>query len=609
MADPAMALAREATARESFFAGLPTEEFEPWEVKLREALLDCFAVHPGHPFPLIQWIDRRMGGEIRTDKDPQGFGQISPVAGLPPVAAAVSAAMSPMVGPAMAAGREPGEAAQAWLSSLPLERFETQEEALREGIFDFLAAWQPQELATLQDLCKDATIRRLCQALLPPEVSLEQWIGKRIGGEVEIRKDSSGKDIIVLTPTARPVVAAKFNALLAAGSRNAGSHLPLHAAMPRDHRRPAAPMQTRVPEGRKPVQTLAPVGNPQVWLASLPKSELTGPEAALRLALLNWLNGWPTNPRRAPDREMAWISDAAMDEEIHRCRLALLPSNVALSEWIDSRVGGEIELRKAPQGQVEVMIRGAIPGAPPQRGQKGRPPPARVEEPRRHDPSGTRGKDVGGISDFLDSLPADELTPQELALREAVLSFLQGKDSPQLKDVAKDPAVASCRAALLPPQVPLRSWLDRRIGGEVEVQRNSEDHFVLRLRRAGSTGQREDRGRSAEEKKPVADKAEKEAFFASLPTHAFTKGEEQLRDVLLSYIERSGPGLSPTISSIFNDDQVKKVRVAAVPKAISLKEWIERRMGGEVEVVMDPSGHGQHRLRLRTEPARKKPRH
>ena len=57
------------------------------------------------------------------------------------------------------------------------------------------------------------------------------------------------------------------------------------------------------------------------------------------------------------------------------------------------------------------------------------------------------------------------------------------------KSFQKDPALSAPRIALLPAVVPLQMWINRRIGGEVEIAKDVqvEGKQVVRLRGAADT--------------------------------------------------------------------------------------------------------------------------
>merc|ERR1712048_177998 len=89
----------------------------------------------------------------------------------------------------------------------------------------------------------------------------------------------------------------------------------------------------------------------------------------------------------------------------------------------------------------------------------------------------TNGGAGGGgdpSEEFFASLPQDEFSKEEEALRDALLAFLRKwpqSKPPTVLQVKRDPMVAKSIRPLLPPgcPVPLQDWVDKRIGGEVQV--------------------------------------------------------------------------------------------------------------------------------------------
>eukprot|EP00913_Durusdinium_trenchii_P030056 g28165.t1 len=155
----------------------------------------------------------------------------------------------------------------------------------------------------------------------------------------------------VCSPEARKIVSDKYNALLQ--QRNANPPPARPAAAPARYPPPPPPQYP----GKG-----AAKGKPQSkesWLDSLPQNELTGEEVDLRQALLDWLK--QSSQRRSAGKGK-WaaplMGEVMNDPRIAQCRAALLPPNVSLKDWIEARVGGEIELKNNVRGQVEVMLAG-----------------------------------------------------------------------------------------------------------------------------------------------------------------------------------------------------------------------------------------------------------
>lgn len=203
---------------------------------------------------------------------------------------------------------------------------------------------------------------------------------------------------------------------------------------------------------------------------------------------------------------------------------------------------------------------------------------------------GKRGRDSeeGEVSKvkFFDKLPADELLDTELQLREIILDHLErfcrknpGLDGPLLSDIGQDKAMQKLRSKFLPHQVPLREWIDRRIGGEVatKIASNGQVQIVPRNARGSKEA-------SEEDNKDSEAVARREAFFESLPPDGFTPEEENLRDVLLNFLEAwTGPD-PPNLGQAGSDPQVQKAKSAFIKKGshVSLRTWVDRRIGGEV---------------------------
>eukprot|EP00406_Dinophysis_acuminata_P037006 CAMPEP_0179360302 /NCGR_PEP_ID=MMETSP0797-20121207/79905_1 /TAXON_ID=47934 /ORGANISM="Dinophysis acuminata, Strain DAEP01" /LENGTH=550 /DNA_ID=CAMNT_0021075649 /DNA_START=63 /DNA_END=1712 /DNA_ORIENTATION=+ len=528
-----------AADRESFFGSLPAHEFMPLEAALRQALLDFLHARPG-PFPLGEWIGRRMGGEIKNGRDENGHAEIS-LQGAEDMAPEGNASV------------------EAFFEGLPVGSFSPAEEALRESIFDFLASWRSQELASLTNACANPAVQGCRRALLPKEVTLAAWIERRIGGEIELMKDTKGHHIIHLTAVARPIVTAKYNAAMKAAQKSA--ELP-----------PAPPQYDPAAATAGAGGAVASSGgkgggckssNSKAFFAGLPRGELSPEEAQLREAFLAWLRRVPTP---------SYLGDAGQDPEVQRARGALLPPNVPLREWIDRRIGGEVEVQKDASGKLEVSLRGATK----ERGAGGKAPAA-----------------AGGYEAFFSTLPGDQLTPEEVALREAVLGYLEAHAADpeplMLAEACKEPDIAQRRSALLPAHVPLRMWLERRIGGEIEVIRDEgKGGYVIRS-------------------KVSAGKEGKEKFFEDLPEDRFSDNEEKMREALLAFLGRwkaengGGGGAPPTLSHAGGDPEIRRCRAVFLPKGtpVSLKDWIERRVGGEFEML--PDANGQYLIGIRGE--------
>ncbi|CAK0870671.1 unnamed protein product, partial [Prorocentrum cordatum] len=466
--------------KEDFFAELRDGDFTPQEMAARDALLDLLSWKPG-VFPLMEWIDRRLGSDLVTSIGDSGLGEIS-------LQEDLDAVDGEPVDPAV------------FYAGLPDGSFSLEEEALRDAIFEFLASWRSQTLAHLGDLEKDKGVLACKKALLPRGVPLGDWIEKRIGGEVELQQEASSRPpVIVLTPVAKPIVAAKYN------------------------------------------------------------RELLAEERALRGEILRWLEQWPK--RRGNAGKVMKLSDCGQDVDVHRVRQALLPSSVQLREWIERRIGGEVELSKDEQGWFLICLRGPPPGG---------------------------AANAAAAEAFFSGLPRGELNEQEQILRQSVLFYLElhsgDEPGPLLSEAGQDPAVMVAREGFLPEEVTLRTWLERRLASDVQMVQDQKSGVWL-IQPAGWVPP------------PAPLKADgppptKEEFFSSLPADSFLDAEEDLREGILTFLESWKESMSPTLASVGKDITVRNSRAKVMPKGtpVTLKEWLERRMGGEIELASDFSG-------------------
>eukprot|EP00928_Gymnodinium_smaydae_P062000 TRINITY_DN45953_c0_g1_i1.p1 TRINITY_DN45953_c0_g1~~TRINITY_DN45953_c0_g1_i1.p1 ORF type:complete len:1125 (-),score=130.88 TRINITY_DN45953_c0_g1_i1:115-3108(-) len=100
------------------------------------------------------------------------------------------------------------------------------------------------------------------------------------------------------------------------------------------------------------------------------------------------------------------------------------------------------------------------------------------------------GAPPGGMpasSEFLAGLPAN-LRPEEAELAQAILSFLRtwaetkeaGKH-PNLVHLGADARIRECKGIALPPEVALRSWIEQRLVGHVQIVKDAEGKTTVQL--------------------------------------------------------------------------------------------------------------------------------
>lgn len=90
---------------------------------------------------------------------------------------------------------------------------------------------------------------------------------------------------------------------------------------------------------------------------------------------------------------------------------------------------------------------------------------------------------------FFDSLPDDGFQPEEEALREAILKIVDGwthKEASPYDEVVQCPSVKKVKDIFLPKSggVSLKSWIENRIGAEVELKKDETDGRIC-IGRAG----------------------------------------------------------------------------------------------------------------------------
>jgi hypothetical protein len=265
-----------------------------------------------------------------------------------------------------------------------------------------------------------------------------------------------------------------------------------------------------------------------------------------------------------------------------------LPRGVRLEDWVQRRIGSEVRVDEEGKGGQPVF----------------RLPPI-----SKDDRDELR-------QNFFNDLPPDEFTPEEMRLREQILDFLDSKPNEvvTLSNLGSDKQFAATKRAFLPEGVPLKEWIERRASSEFALETSPRGQFVIRyIGDAGGEGELpiEDsaqdappEGMSPEEQE--ARQAEKDAkkneedleriekrekWYNELPEDSLTDQEAALRDALMDFIERwsKANNTPPSLSNAGSDNAVRDGRAALLPKFISLRDWIENRIGGEIELVHNGS--------------------
>jgi len=374
------------------------------------------------------------------------------------------------------------------------------------------------------------------------------------------------------------------------------------------------------PRGAAPARPPPPPAavSKEAFFDSLPADGFPAPEEALREAVLEFLATWQS-------ADLANIKQMNQYPEVQRRISEFLPRNIQLKDWIEHRIGGELEFRPNPRGGPDVVHltdsakqavmfkyhqisqhkggKGGPPPGPPMDkgkggGKKGGYPMPPPMPPADATSSGNKREADRGVDKetFLASLPEDELLPAELALRDAMLGFLErwpeerpasAPETPNLGHLGSDAEVKRCRGELFRnSKVKLADWIEHRVGGEVELRPAPNGPEVC-LRGSAPPPAAQARGgkgggggggqRNNEEAK--------EQFFADLPGEDFLEAEEELRNALLAFIDTHGGEGPPAIADAGGEEMVAIARKALLPKGcpVTMKEWIDRRIGGEIE--------------------------
>ena len=182
---------------EDFFRSLPSDRFTRCEGALREALVDVLREQHPHPFPLTEWIKRRIGEEIKLLTSTGGSHDIQLRDKRPPRNRSRSSPRkrSTFFGrPWTESKTFSSSAVDAFFGSLPEDCFSAREEALRDAVLDFI--WKSGEHATLGEMKRDAKIQQCVDAFLPKLCDLKDWIDNRVGTDVDLVRNDTTKEFM-----------------------------------------------------------------------------------------------------------------------------------------------------------------------------------------------------------------------------------------------------------------------------------------------------------------------------------------------------------------------------------------------------------------------------
>lgn len=546
-----------------FFDRLPkklTQAEETLRGHLRDAARTAANfLPPGNVVSLQEWVECRMPGEVELGTDDAGLVVLRPARN--------------------AREKEPDPALQSFLSRLPADQFLQEEEDLREAIVSACEK-APETLAQVKRL---PSVLKCTKVLLPAAIKLEDWIERRIGAEVAVETDAAGQRVCRLM----------------------GSE----------------PLPRQESRNREKDRS-------EEFFRMLPKASFLPEEEKLRMAIFDFLAGWSA-------QELATLQHCAQNPAVAEAKRGMFASHaVNFKDWIERRIGGELILRPDPAGRGELEIhltpaarpvvaeRVALlqarkppgiwpaPARPPPHSLHSAPPiPApmphmvasggsernersnRQERRRDKERKEPQHRDEASKQSFFDKLPAEELLEKELELRQILLDSLDiyfqkhpAGEGPALSMIAgQTKAYQEIKSSFL-KGVSLREWVDRRIGGEVATKMGSNGQVIIFPRdREGQVN-----ADVADEVMEAADLLDGKAqdFFDNLPPDGFLSQEEVLREAILNFLESwDDVSAPPTLKVLQRNSEIRdltKACLSGAPSNVSLKMWIDRRIGGEI---------------------------
>lgn len=211
-------------------------------------------------------------------------------------------------------------------------------------------------------------------------------------------------------------------------------------------------------------------------------------------------------------------------------------------------------------------------------------------------------------NEFFAQLPPDVLTEKEKVLTDALRAFLDSWTSeapPTLSDACSVPLVEgdarsgsrgsssdvrAAKQALLPPGITLGRWIRERLGNELETEMTEWN--VEYFQRVGLLDMTKVKRPEKKETQASVD------FFASLPEGSFTPDEEKLRQAILEFLDNWHHPHPPSVSDACKRDPnsqaasspIAAAKRRALPNGVKLHQWMERRIGGEIEVARSSVG-------------------
>lgn len=413
------------------------------------------------------------------------------------------------------------------------------------------------------------------QDLLPRGVSLQEWAQERIPNESAAAINGSG--LVYVAPhrpraprfpggpaVNQPLVAQKGSSMAGKGQLggNVGKGQSLH--VPGVPQAPGSgPVDAQKGQGKgQPVENGAPSEATVAFLSSLPQDGFTPDEEVLRTAILDFLS----DEKRCIKQTVldSIRSQQHINELVKRC----LPKKVKLKDWIEHRIGGEVDIEdESATGKVFIQIK--------------MNPHERKQAWFRSLPEGpgALSHDEQKIKNVMVKLISN-WSPFDAKGKER-------SPDPPLNIITQDAEIRELATKIL-KKFPFREWIEKRMSHvfELDGPQNSGQYLVRLV--PGALDKKDDSSGTREERR--------EAFLDGLPDDGFTEQEDSLRNAVLDFLTSWTEPYPPTFQTLGSNQEIHQAKkeFLFVPgrkkPECTIQEWIERRIGGEVDILPDASG-------------------
>lgn len=226
------------------------------------------------------------------------------------------------------------------------------------------------------------------------------------------------------------------------------------------------------------------VDHTEFW-TGLPANYLTDAEADLREALLDFLHRRMRDDPSMPPA-ISEIASKKGDARVFRCKVEVLPMSIPFRDWIERRISDEVTAFWDPDRRC-TAVRLAQGEECLSKVQRSKPADIPSDVSKQHnDRRGSKPKiqkvksawEQQRIDRFIQSLPSNEHTTDELRLREALLDFIGKHEEanpgypPRISDAngkKEGDSAVRARSQFLPQGVGLGDWVEARMGIELVV--------------------------------------------------------------------------------------------------------------------------------------------